>query len=103
MNYIRVVYPLIAVAAALVVRGYLRRRRENPAGLPFPPGPARLPIVGNLFGIKDLGSQWLTFAEWGKTYGKVTSVSCLSRARVDYTRGPYLSRDPGHAPSCSQL
>ncbi|KAL4062870.1 CyP450 monooxygenase [Scleroderma citrinum] len=78
MYYIRVVYPLLAIAiASLILRGYLRRRRINPAGLPLPPGPPRLPIVGNLFGIKDLGSQWLTFAEWGKTYGDFIYLEIL--------------------------
>jgi hypothetical protein len=25
------------------------RRRDNPRGLPYPPGPKRLPLIGNLF------------------------------------------------------
>ena len=62
------VIPLLIVAVFLA-RSYIKKRSENPAGLPYPPGPRRLPIVGNLFGIKDLGTQWLTFAEWSKKYG----------------------------------
>ena len=62
------VSPLL-ILAVFSVRNYIKKRNENPAGLPYPPGPRRLPIVGNLFGIKDLGSQWLTFTEWSKKYG----------------------------------
>lgn len=61
----------ILIFAFLAVRSYVRKRRDNPAGLPLPPGPPRLPIVGNLLGIKDLGAQWLTFAEWSKKYGRL--------------------------------
>lgn len=62
-------YAILFLAAVLALKGHLHRRRVNPGNLPLPPGPPRLPIVGALFGIKDLGAQWLTFAEWGKKYG----------------------------------
>jgi hypothetical protein len=38
-------------------------------GLPLPPGPAPLPLVGNLFDI-PITRSWLTLAEWAKTYGE---------------------------------
>ena len=65
------------ILAVFSVRNYIKKRSENPAGLPYPPGPHRLPIVGNLFGIKDLGSQWLTFTEWSKKYGVCSRVSVI--------------------------
>ena len=37
--------------------------------LPLPPGPKRLPIVGNAFDI-PLSKQWLTFQRWAEEYGK---------------------------------
>ncbi|KLO03856.1 hypothetical protein SCHPADRAFT_948249 [Schizopora paradoxa] len=38
--------------------------------LPLPPGPKRLPVVGNILQIMSLGSKfWQTASEWGKIYG----------------------------------
>jgi hypothetical protein len=53
------------VAAFLAVRIYQRRRR-----LPYPPGPRRLPLVGNLFDIPKEFS-WLSYAELSKKHGMV--------------------------------
>ena len=38
-------------------------------GLPFPPGPTGLPIIGSVFNI-NIVSPWLTYEEWGKRYGE---------------------------------
>ncbi|KAG1821682.1 cytochrome P450 [Suillus subaureus] len=63
-------YPVVLVlfVFSILVERYIKKNKDNPAGLPLPPGPPRLPIVGNLFGSKDLGAQWLTYAEWGRKY-----------------------------------
>lgn len=64
---------------SVLVERYIKKNRDNPAGLPLPPGPPRLPIVGNLFGIKDLGAQWLTYAEWGRKYGDLLYLEILGQ------------------------
>lgn len=38
-------------------------------GLPYPPGPRRLPIIGNALDI-DLKAPHVAYTEWGKTYGQ---------------------------------
>ena len=42
------------------------------AGVPFPPGPPPLPILGN---IRDIPSKqpWLTYTQWGDQYGALRS------------------------------
>jgi hypothetical protein len=40
-----------------------KRRR-----LPYPPGPKRLPIIGNLLDMPN-GSEWITYKRWGQLYG----------------------------------
>jgi hypothetical protein len=48
----------------VVFRDYRRRR-----GLPYPPGPPRLPIIGNLLDVpKD--APWSAYADMSKKYGK---------------------------------
>ncbi|KIJ57779.1 hypothetical protein HYDPIDRAFT_34800 [Hydnomerulius pinastri MD-312] len=79
MLYFRAAIAIIAPFILLTLKSLIRKRRENPAGLPLPPGPPRLPIVGNLFGVKDLGRQWLTYADWSKKYGDLLYVEIFGQ------------------------
>jgi hypothetical protein len=45
------------------LRDYRRRR-----GLPYPPGPRPLPIIGNLLDI-PMESSWFTYSQLAKKYG----------------------------------
>jgi len=39
-----------------------------------PPGPKKLPLLGNLFDIPP-NCEWLTYAQWTKDYGLYTNFS----------------------------
>ncbi|KAF8135167.1 CyP450 monooxygenase [Boletus edulis] len=78
MFYLTTAIPTL-ILAILYVRNFIKKRRDNPAGLPFPPGPPRLPIAGNFFGIKDMGTQWLTYAEWSKIYGDLLYIEIFGQ------------------------
>ncbi len=44
----------------------LRRR------LPLPPGPKRLPLIGNLWSVpRTVDHPWKTYAKWASTYGDI--------------------------------
>lgn len=53
---------------ALVVRYYVKQKAENPKGLPLPPGPPPLPIIGNLKDIPQ-DKAWLKYDAMTKQYG----------------------------------
>ena len=50
------------------IRDYRRRR-----GLPYPPGPRPLPIIGNLLDIPK-ESSWLAYAKFAKKYGRLFAL-----------------------------
>ncbi|KAK7046001.1 hypothetical protein VNI00_006996 [Paramarasmius palmivorus] len=48
---------------------------------PLPPGPPGLPLVGNVLDMPS-GQEWLTFAEWGKKYGGICSVTLMGQPMI---------------------
>ncbi|KIM77529.1 hypothetical protein PILCRDRAFT_825308 [Piloderma croceum F 1598] len=56
----------------LIIHG----RRQNPLGLPLPPGPAGLPLVGNVLNFPKMNS-WLVAAQWRKEYGDLVYMQIL--------------------------
>ncbi|KAI0062668.1 CyP450 monooxygenase [Artomyces pyxidatus] len=65
---------------SMLFKAYRDRRRRR--GLPFPPGPRPLPVVGNLFDI-PLEYSWKAYAEWSKTYGNhIISLTVLGKVIV---------------------
>ena len=62
----------LAFISFLVILSTIRDHRRR-GGLPYPPGPPRFPIIGNLLDIPREFS-WLTYAQLAKKYGVFNSL-----------------------------
>jgi hypothetical protein len=78
------VHPLVpyvvGAVSAVFVFGWLNRRKSS-NGLPLPPGPKPLPLIGNLL---DMPKQkdWETYRAWNERYGEVVYVEALGSKLV---------------------
>ncbi|KAI6099770.1 cytochrome P450 [Pisolithus sp. B1] len=68
---------LVSLLACGIATYWPSRRKHNP----FPPGPKPLPIVGNILGINP-GAPWVSYTEWGKTYGELVYSRILNQEIV---------------------
>jgi hypothetical protein len=66
---------LVVSISAVFVFGWLTRR-NTPNGLPLPPGPKPLPLIGNLLDIPK-EKDWETYRAWNERYGDVVYVQAL--------------------------
>jgi hypothetical protein len=58
----------------LAVSYYGIRWTRNRSKLPLPPGPRKLPLVGNLFDI-PAERQWEKYLEWSKEFSELVFLS----------------------------
>jgi hypothetical protein len=70
---------LLLLAAIQAVRDHRRRK-----GLPYPPGPRRLPIIGNILDIPKHFS-WLAYTRFSEKHG----------ANPFFRKSPFLTRTAG--------
>ena len=76
---------ITSLAAFLAIRDYQRRR-----GLPYPPGPRPLPLIGNLFDIPKEFS-WLSYTQLSKKYGMVYEYFAVRGHLTEGMAGDILS------------
>jgi hypothetical protein len=74
----------VAICAFFFGLSLLRRRN-------LPPGPRRLPIIGNVHQI-PVHTPWETFGQWSKIYGKYQYV-CHPSVRLDSFAGNIIYLD----------
>ncbi|KAH7884748.1 cytochrome P450 [Phlebopus sp. FC_14] len=68
-------YPAIVLCLIFILEW---RKRAARNGLPLPPGPKGLPLVGNVFDL-DIARPWLSYEGWGKQYGALVYSNLLGQ------------------------
>lgn len=93
---------LVSLIALIILHAFRRRGVKN---YPLPPGPPRLPIIGNLLN-KPNHSEWETYADWGQKHSRLLK-SHTNQADGLFLRfwarlhefGWYKPRCPQHSPN----
>ena len=81
-NIVLVDFLVVALTFLAFSSLYSRGKQKK---LPFPPGPKRLPVIGNLLDM-PIDAQWTTYKRWGKLY----STPFLRDLGVPLTYAPFL-------------
>jgi hypothetical protein len=72
MDFLTAVLDILVLVSSLAAFLAIRDRRRR-RGLPYPPGPRPLPLVGNLLDIPKEFS-WLSYTHLSKKHGMIYSA-----------------------------
>ena len=65
--------PATLCGLVLGIIGCIYLKQDGAKNLPLPPGPKKLPIVGNAM-VMPKSFEWVTYAQWSKEYGQISHV-----------------------------
>ncbi|KAF6747126.1 cytochrome P450 98A3 [Ephemerocybe angulata] len=74
-------HPAALVAAGgfvWAVKNIAENKKKNPRGLPLPPGPHGLPLLGNLFQLPQ-SEQWKAYQAMAKEYGDMVYLEAMGQ------------------------
>lgn len=60
----------VLIASIAFIFFYTYRQHKTRSTVPLPPGPRRLPLIGNIHN-KPAKFEWETYAEWSAKYGEL--------------------------------
>jgi len=69
----------IVIGLGLALAGLIYVKNKKWASYPYPPGPRKLPLLGNLMDLPR-ERMWVEFARWGKEHSEDSLL--LIRLRV---------------------
>ncbi|KAI0770763.1 CyP450 monooxygenase [Irpex lacteus] len=72
------VLAIFAILVVIVHLVYKRRWLNRLRGCKLPPGPRRLPIVGNLFDLPNTEQPWTVYNEWADVYGDMVFTQVMN-------------------------
>ncbi|KAH7930246.1 cytochrome P450 [Leucogyrophana mollusca] len=72
---------IVSVTVVILLARRSAQKSANLSGLPLPPGPPRLPLLGNLFDINP-SKPWSTYSDWGVKYGDIVYSSLLGQEYI---------------------
>ena len=75
MNFTLIVLGEFALGLAILFIAVIRFIKVKPR-LRLPPGPRGLPVIGNVLDMPS-EKEWLTFAQWGETWGTRSLIRFL--------------------------
>ena len=92
---------LLPIGAFLLAAFSYALRHVRSRELPYPPGPKRIPIIGNLIDMPSK-EEWVTYKKWSAQYGRAPQpfLSLPSSASCDLNRLRFrrcARRRPWHA------
>ncbi|KAH6917898.1 cytochrome P450 98A3 [Coprinopsis sp. MPI-PUGE-AT-0042] len=74
----RLLLAISGIVSVYILKLVASKRKQNPRGLPHPPGPKGYPIIGNLLEL-PLHKPWLVYQELSRRFGDITYLNAVGQ------------------------